>query len=182
MIARQLSIADALVEVLAASPRPMGVPIPSPPDAPPAFTAADACLRFLLAGNARVTLVSRKTGTRFTYRVAAVREKRGPVTHFVSLLIGPSNDSDYRYLGTVREVLGRDVVSKVFSHGGAKAVAKATTPSALAFAWFFGKLLLGQIPDELEVHHEGHCGRCGRALTVPESVLSGLGPECAGRS
>jgi len=25
------------------------------------------------------------------------------------------------------------------------------------------------------------CGRCGRVLTVPESVESGFGPECIGR-
>jgi hypothetical protein len=30
----------------------------------------------------------------------------------------------------------------------------------------------------LEVWHEGRCGRCGRALTVPESVERGIGPEC----
>jgi hypothetical protein len=32
-----------------------------------------------------------------------------------------------------------------------------------------------------DVHHEGKCGRCGRKLTVPESVKSGFGPECAGK-
>ncbi len=26
--------------------------------------------------------------------------------------------------------------------------------------------------------HEGRCGRCGRTLTVPESVTEGIGPEC----
>ena len=31
----------------------------------------------------------------------------------------------------------------------------------------------------LEVWHEGRCGRCNRALTVPESIASGIGPECA---
>jgi hypothetical protein len=30
-----------------------------------------------------------------------------------------------------------------------------------------------------KVHHEGRCGRCGRTLTVPESIESGIGPECA---
>jgi hypothetical protein len=29
------------------------------------------------------------------------------------------------------------------------------------------------------VWHEGRCGRCGRKLTVPESIESGFGPECA---
>lgn len=30
-----------------------------------------------------------------------------------------------------------------------------------------------------DVHHEGQCGRCGRKLTVPESIEHGIGPECA---
>ena len=36
------------------------------------------------------------------------------------------------------------------------------------------------LPKTVEVWHEGICGRCGRKLTVPESVERGLGPECAG--
>jgi hypothetical protein len=30
-------------------------------------------------------------------------------------------------------------------------------------------------------HELGHCGKCGRELTNPESILAGLGPICAGR-
>jgi hypothetical protein len=30
-----------------------------------------------------------------------------------------------------------------------------------------------------EVWHEGKCGKCGRALTVPSSILTGIGPECS---
>src|SRR5882672_9405186 len=42
---------------------------------------------------------------------------------------------------------------------------------------FFVKLING--PDNhIEIWHSGSCGRCGRTLTVPESVLSGFGPEC----
>ena len=32
-----------------------------------------------------------------------------------------------------------------------------------------------------DVHHEGKCGKCGRPLTVPESVKTGLGPICSGK-
>jgi hypothetical protein len=32
-----------------------------------------------------------------------------------------------------------------------------------------------------EVYHEGRCGRCNRKLTVPESIETGLGPECASK-
>lgn len=30
-----------------------------------------------------------------------------------------------------------------------------------------------------EVHHSGICGRCGHVLTTPESLESGIGPECS---
>jgi len=30
-----------------------------------------------------------------------------------------------------------------------------------------------------ELMHEGRCGRCGRPLTRPESIQSGIGPICA---
>lgn len=36
-----------------------------------------------------------------------------------------------------------------------------------------------QALGRIEVWHEGRCGRCARRLTVPESILIGIGPECA---
>jgi hypothetical protein len=35
-----------------------------------------------------------------------------------------------------------------------------------------------ELHPQLIVHHENHCGRCGRTLTVPESVERGIGPDC----
>jgi hypothetical protein len=36
----------------------------------------------------------------------------------------------------------------------------------------------GILGATLEFWHEGRCGRCGRRLTVPDSIASGYGPEC----
>lgn len=126
---------------------------------------------FLLAGAARFTLVSKRTGERFTYRIAKTgsREKRSP--YFVSVLTGASNSADFTFLGTI------------FPDGyyarGKKSRIDGDAPSARAFAWFWARLAGGQIPASCEVWHEGRCGRCGRALTVPESIASGIGPTCA---
>ena len=30
----------------------------------------------------------------------------------------------------------------------------------------------------IDIYHEGLCGRCGRALTLPKSIISGFGPVC----
>lgn len=125
---------------------------------------------FILAGNARFTLVSKKTGTRFTYRV---RAKEGTDLFFVSLLNGSDNESDYQFLGTI-------FGGRTYAHGRKSRIGQAA-PSAKAMAWALPKLLAGVLPEGVEVHHEGRCGRCGRALTVPESIRLGLGPECAGK-
>jgi len=137
------------------------------------FTTVAAARAFLLGGNATVTLVSTKTGTRFTYKIRANDE--GDV-FFVSLLSGPDNESDYRYLGRIARGVfwqGR----KVPKPGDVGADA----PSSLAFKWAWERLCKGVMLDSLEIWHEGRCGRCNRKLTVPASIASGFGPECAGK-
>lgn len=132
--------------------------------------------RFVLAGNATFTLVSKATGQRFTYKVRAPKEQRGSVTHFVSLLNGADNEGDYVYLGLLRQT-GSDPTFPRFEHG-AKSRVSADAPSARAVAWFWRQVERGEVPESVEVWHEGRCARCGRKLTVPESIESGFGPEC----
>jgi hypothetical protein len=125
---------------------------------------------FALGGNATLTLVSEKTGSRFTFKVRACEDNDS--LFFVSLLNGADNESDFAYLGTIRE--GR------FSHGKKSSIGP-DAPSAKAFAWAWPQLAAGSMPAALAVYHEGRCGRCNRKLTVPESIVSGFGPECAGK-
>lgn len=131
----------------------------------------DNPMLFALAGNARFTLVSRKSEARFTFKVK--QSEDNATMHFVSVLTGPDNWSNYSYLGFIRR--------GVFFHGGQKAKIAATAPSAKAFDWFWRNLSRGGISEMMEIHHCGSCGRCGRALTVPESIKSGFGPECLGK-
>jgi hypothetical protein len=135
------------------------------------FTSAADARAFVLAGNALFTLVSKKTGTRFTYRV---RQSKDGKVHFVALLNGPDNESDFAYMGTIHS-------DNVFTRT-AKSRMSPNAPSFIAFAWAWKKLSAGQLPEDLEVWHEGHCGRCGRTLTVPASIERGIGPECARRT
>jgi hypothetical protein len=138
------------------------------------FTAAEAANRFMTSGNATVTLVSTRTGTRFTYKVRAADD--GDV-FFVSLLGGPDNESDYRYLGRIaRGVFWAGRKTPKPGDVGKDA------PSSLAFRWAWERLAKGILLDTLEIWHEGRCGRCNRKLTVPSSIASGLGPECAGKA
>lgn len=137
------------------------------------FTSAEAALKFMRAGNATVTLKSLRTGVRFTFRL---RESDDGTCIFVGLLTGPGNETDYSYLGRI----SRDIFwagRKVPKPGDVSKDA----PSMKAFDWSWRALIRGNMPEALEVWHEGSCGRCGRKLTVPSSIAAGFGPECAGK-
>jgi len=123
---------------------------------------------FVFGGNATLTLRSTKTGARFTYRV---RKSDDGKVHFVSVLTGPENDTDFLYLGTFFQ-------DRSYRHGRKSKVAE-NAPSAKAFSFFAGQLDRLCFHPSLEVWHEGRCCRCNRKLTVPESVERGIGPECA---
>lgn len=147
---------------------------------PNLFTTAEAARAFANAGNATITLKSKATDARFTYKIQAPHFEGNEGTNaardtssqmrFVKVLTGSDNESNYSYLGYIRR--------GVFFHGGSKARVGYDAPSAKAFAWAW-KLLAGDVlPASLEVWHEGRCGRCARKLTVPSSIASGFGPEC----
>lgn len=128
--------------------------------------------RFVFAGKSTFTfkstftLRSKKTGIRFTYRVT---EKDEGAIYFVALLNGSDNENDYTYLGFYR--------GSNYEHGR-KSRITSDAPSAKAFEFFARCLSKGELHPALEFYHEGRCGRCSRKLTTPESVLTGIGPEC----
>lgn len=121
---------------------------------------------FMLAGKATFTLVSTKTGVRYTYRVRKAKDRE---LWFVSYLRGANNETDYSYLGII--IAGNFKLT-------AKSVLPATSQPVVAISWFVARLLTGKGTEGIEFYHAGHCGRCGRLLTVPESIESGFGPEC----
>jgi hypothetical protein len=132
-------------------------------------------VRFVLAGNAHVTFQSRRTGTRYTYQIRAAERRPGDTRscHFVSVLVGPSNDHNYQYLGCIYD-------GRAYAHGRKSRISPDAT-SAVAFAWVWSRLTSGEMHPELAVYHEGRCGKCGRRLTTPRSISIGLGPTCEGR-
>jgi uncharacterized protein DUF6011 len=142
-----------------------------------------------------VTIVSKRTGTRFTYEIAEKDpdERQGQVkpsrVFFVDVLTGMNNERDFSALAVVTEKpmlvpRGRPgglTVRQSFHARAAKISADA--PSAVAWRWFFELIRRGDEEAflQVEVYHEGRCGRCGRRLSVPSSVASGMGPECASK-
>ena len=135
------------------------------------FTTAEAARGFMLGGNATVTLVSLKTGTRFTYKI---RQADSGDVWFVSLLSGPDNEKDFSYLGRIDASLRFWRGRKTPKPGDVGIEA----PSMKAFSWTWQGVMAGHNETQVEIWHEGRCGRCNRKLTVPASIASGFGPEC----
>lgn len=127
-----------------------------------------AIRRFVLAGDAVITLQSERTGSHFTYRVRKAKEGE---TYFVSVLSGAE---DYRYMGIL---IGERLT---FRHTF-KAKVTADSPSFRGFAYFWNHVSGSRMPPHMKVRHEGQCGRCGRPLTHPDSVDRGIGPDCAAK-
>lgn len=132
--------------------------------------------RFVLAGAATFTLVSRATGARFTYRVRSC--ENNDALWFVSVLTGQDNENSYSYLGIIRD----STLGYRFQRT-AKSRLSADSPSCKAADWFFRAVfaVVPILPASVEFWHEGRCCRCGRKLTVPESIAAGVGPECASK-
>ena len=122
-------------------------------------------IQFAKAGKALFTVQNEDTGGRFTFKVKKLAEKE---IWFVSVLNGPDNYSNYRYVGTI---FGSEFRSKK------KSMSK-DAPAFQAVDWFNKRMNEGILPENVSVYHEGKCGRCGRKLTVPESIKAGYGPEC----
>jgi len=131
--------------------------------------------QFILAGKAVFTMVSLKSNKRFTYRIAKGKDDTAP--YFVSILTGPNNKTDYTYAG----VIWPDNPF-IYRHGK-KSKVSFKAPSVAGLQWLLRQLEKDNKDNlaKVEVHHEGRCGRCGRKLTVPESIESGIGPECAAK-
>jgi hypothetical protein len=133
-------------------------------------------LGFVLAGNCLFTIVNESTKNRFTFRVRTPEEQREPakMVHFVEVLAGPDNGRDYVFLGSLFN--GTDYVHSNKSKFG------RDCQSETVFVWLIERLLRGLLPESVKLYHHGRCGRCGRILTVPDSIRLGLGPECASKA
>ena len=121
-------------------------------------------LKFIFSGKSTVTFLNTDTGNRFTFKVKQAKDSN---LFFVSLLNGPDK---YSYIGTA--------VEGNFRHGK-KSIISKDAQSVKVFEYVLNKLKTDSLSELVEVWHEGKCGKCGRPLTVPSSILTGIGPSCA---
>ena len=160
-------------------------------------------LMHILAGRSILTCRSRRTGARMTMRFSrpddernneyaqshyhATKGKEKPI--WVSLYGGPEGDfttggadrRNWKFIGTIWPSARNDRPEATFRKSP-KSPLTDTHAAVLTAAWIASRL---SSPDSLMENadwwHEGVCGRCGRRLTVPESIDTGFGPECVKR-
>lgn len=133
--------------------------------------------QFVLAGTATFT-VQKPDGSHVTYKVEKlpVTETFRRETYVVSMMIGSDNETDYLYIGVLSEHLGQVCITRRSPHSIKQDARFRLLNRVLARVW-------GDDHKAYEQHgyrtiHSGHCGRCGRKLTTPESCDTGIGPEC----
>lgn len=131
---------------------------------------------FITAGNATFTIDTPDNGHR-TYKVEHVEAtERWAESYFVKLLTGSDNESDYSYIGKLDTFTGQ-VTTTTKSKIAQDSYAMRLLNRILARIWSDDHEAYTK--HGFAVHHEGTCGRCGRKLTVPSSIESGIGPECS---
>ena len=122
--------------------------------------------QFFTAGKAVFT-VANPEGKHYTYKI---RKSKDGEKFFVSLLTGPQNTSDYTYMGVLENGSIRLTMASTYKEDS---LPVKVVRWALSLVWRDMPF-----PNGYSLHHEGKCCRCGRPLTVPESIESGIGRKC----
>jgi hypothetical protein len=136
--------------------------------------SSDQFPRLLLAGKATLTLRNPARGTHIRVQMRNRKDKAGNSSscYFLKISLLGDGDAGYKYAGA-------------YFSDSKKFKPSPDLASDLLLAPVVNLILRAidapQILNSAEILHEGKCCRCGRKLTHPESIETGLGPECGGR-
>lgn len=134
------------------------------------FDTAEEARDYLFAGKSVTTLRSLKSGVHYTFKTTASEDGR---VFFVKALVATDK---YEYIGAV------NASDRSFMRITKKSRMTADSKPVAAFNFMLAHVVKGdEIPETLEIRHEGTCGRCGRTLTHPDSIDRGIGLECIKR-
>jgi hypothetical protein len=136
---------------------------------------------FVLAGDATFT-VANGEGKHYTFHVwkSEPNQQFPNPAHFIEVLTGPDNTTDYTYIGKVRIYPNNNPVI----HLTGKSKYKPGDTIVKVADWALRVIWQAQyrgykVPMAYSIRHSGNCGKCGRPLTTPASLDTGLGPDCA---
>lgn len=135
-------------------------------------------LQFMLAGCSEFTLVSGKTGTKLRYKLdkkVSIQSKDGE-NQFIYWLNTTEKSGTPIYAGVVYF----DTNDNQFKFGkGARGNLNKEDIRVKSLLYVLNNLYNNNIQINVKIFHTGKCGKCGKKLTDPVSILTGLGPHCA---
>lgn len=126
---------------------------------------------FLKSRKPMFTIKSLVTGNHFSYQLKHPKRQGGDHLLTMSYIFShPISGGHRKYLGYVNWE-GEQVSAGMSGDD--------RDPAFIALAWYLRYLWSLKIaPHSAQLIHSGKCGRCGRELTDPRSIETGLGPEC----
>lgn len=129
---------------------------------------------YIFAGGAVITLHNEDTDRRFTFKIS--RGKKNKELFYVYVLTQPDNVNNKHY-----KFLGGYSVAQGYKHSTKSTISNEAL-SVKTIAWFFRKIQTKELflpqYSKVKVYHIGVCGRCGRAITTPDSLKTGYGSTC----
>lgn len=129
---------------------------------------------FLTAGKARF-LVSNAAGVQYTFRIKRWDSKKTGKTFYFVDAQERSQWMEFVKMGTMTE-------DGQFIHGGDRAEVPVDHIANAVFQWAVTQIIeQNDLPEGYSMKHCGACARCGRPLSVEESVVRGIGPDCYGK-
>lgn len=129
-------------------------------------------LDFMTAGRATFTIQSNKTQAYFTYTLKRLKNKGEYSSDGSAYFCSVQSGGKDVYAGLVTE---RETIYKFVR--GKKGTMEADEPRIAGLLKVLNLLAQNKtIPAK--IYHTGICGRCGRRLSTPDSLKTGLGPEC----
>lgn len=121
--------------------------------------------------NGKITVENTNRGTHRTFRIRTQKAdaKFAPGERILGLLTGSDNESSYTQIGFVKSD-GRIILWRRYQ--------------TQQYESLVGVLKRREHFESIGLvyHFEGRCRVCNRALTTPESIRSGIGPVCEGKS
>lgn len=130
---------------------------------------SDKIRNFILAGKSTFTIQSIKTDSHLTFKV----NKKDDIW-FVKCLM---NGEKYTFIGTIFQKN-----NTLFYKPSNKSVVTSEATSQKVIGWLIANIdNYSKLDSQMIFLHSGKCGRCGKELTNPVSIESGLGPQCSAR-
>lgn len=114
-----------------------------------------------------MTVVNDATGGRVTVRF---RKPSGFDKVVVDVMVNNDNEEGFAYAGVL-------VGTNLSISSKCKTPTEKVLYAKKVLDWTLNAAVKGNLKT-VRCLHEGRCARCGKKLTVPESIDSGLGPEC----